>query len=262
MSRLPRIVIPARHASSRLPGKPLADIAGKPMIVRVAEAAQRCRNNGIWVATDHEDIRAAVEANGHTALMTRVDHPSGTDRIAEVATQLGWTDDEIVINIQGDEPLIDPALIDAVALALESDPQAAIATAAHSIQASADFFNPNVVKVVCDAAGRAMLFSRAPIPWARDAFASNAAGNRPASLPPGLGALRHIGLYAYRVGFLRRYGQLPPSPIEQIEALEQLRAMWHGYAIRVVTCDTAPPAGVDTHEDLERVRKTFDPRHD
>lgn len=260
-AKLPRIVIPARHASTRLPGKPLADIAGKPMIVRVAEAAQRCRNNGIWIATDHEDIRAAVEAHGHTAIMTRTDHPSGTDRIAEVAARLGWQEDEIVVNIQGDEPLIDPALIDAVAQALENDAQAAIATAAHPIHEAVDFFNPNVVKVVCDAAGRAMYFSRAPIPWARDTFAAQAAGSRPATLPTGLGALRHIGLYAYRAGFLHRYGQLPPSPLEGIEALEQLRALWHGHIIRVLTCDTAPPAGIDTPEDLERVRKMFDPHH-
>jgi len=255
MSQYPRIVIPARYASSRLPGKPLADIAGKPMIVRVVEAAQRCRNQGIWVATDHEEIRAVVSAQGHEVVMTRTDHPSGTDRIAEVATQLGWLDDEIVVNIQGDEPLIVPALIDAVADTLREDTTAAIATAAHTIHDAADFFNPNVVKVVCDASGRALYFSRAPMPWARDAFASQRE-----SLPIDLGALRHIGLYAYRVGFLRRYGQLAPAPLEKIEALEQLRALWHGYPIRVVTCVEAPVAGVDTHEDLARVRAAFDPR--
>ncbi|MBP9218849.1 MAG: 3-deoxy-manno-octulosonate cytidylyltransferase [Sterolibacterium sp.] len=251
----PRIVIPARHASTRLPGKPLADIAGKPMIVRVVEAVQSCRHEGVWVATDHEEIRAAVEEHGHQAVMTRADHPSGTDRIAEVAAQLGWRDDEIVVNVQGDEPLIVPALIDAVAAALQGDTLAAIATAAHPVGEAADFFNPNVVKVVCDAAGRALYFSRAPIPWARDAFALDRH-----ALPDGLGALRHIGLYAYRVGFLRRYGQLPPSPQEGLESLEQLRALWHGHAIRVVTCQEAPAAGVDTPDDLERVRKMFDPR--
>ena len=251
----PRIVIPARHASSRLPGKPLADIAGKPMIVRVAEAAQRCRNEGIWVATDHEEIRAVVEAHGHQVVMTRADHPSGTDRIAEVAAQLGWLDDEIVVNVQGDEPLIDAALVEAVASALHEDSGAAIATASHAIADAADFFNPNVVKVVCDAAGRALYFSRAPIPWDRDAFAVSRD-----ALPEGLGAQRHIGLYAYRVGFLRRYGQLAPAPLERSEALEQLRALWHGFAIRVVKCEQAPPAGVDTHEDLVRVRKEFDRR--
>lgn len=254
MSQHPRIVIPARYASSRLPGKPLLDIAGKPMIVRVAEAAQRCRNQGIWVATDHEDIRAVVSAQGYEVVMTRTDHPSGTDRIAEVATQLGWQDDEIVVNIQGDEPLILPALIDAVADALREDTTAAIATAAHTIHDATDFFNPNVVKVVCDAAGRALYFSRAPMPWARDAFALQRE-----TLPTELGALRHIGLYAYRVSFLRRYGQLLPAPLEKIEALEQLRALWHGYSIRVVICPEAPAAGVDTPEDLARVRAAFDP---
>ena len=251
----PRIVIPARHASTRLPGKPLLDIAGKPMIVRVAEAALDCRHEGVWIATDHEDIRAVVEAHGYEVVMTRADHPSGTDRIAEVAERLGWLDDEIVVNVQGDEPLIDPALIDAVAAALRDDSGAAIATAAHAIHDAADFFNPNVVKVVCDAAGRALYFSRAPMPWARDAFAASRE-----SLPADLGALRHIGLYAYRVGFLRRYGRLAPAPLERSEALEQLRALWHGFPIRVVTCAAAPAAGVDTPEDLERVRGEFDRR--
>ncbi len=254
----PRIVIPARHGSSRLPGKPLADIAGKPMIVRVAEAAQRCRNEGIWIATDHEEIRAVVEAHGYQVVMTRADHPSGTDRIAEVAEQLGWLDDEIVVNVQGDEPLIDAALVESVAAALHEDTEAAIATASHTIVDAADFFNPNVVKVVCNAAGRALYFSRAPIPWDRDAFAVDRAATK--MLPADLGAQRHIGLYAYRVGFLRRYGQLTPAPLERSEALEQLRALWHGYAIRVVSCEQAPPAGIDTHEDLVRVRKEFDRR--
>ncbi len=254
----PRIVIPARHGSSRLPGKPLADIAGKPMIVRVAEAAQRCRNEGIWIATDHEEIRAVVEAHGYQVVMTRADHPSGTDRIAEVAEQLGWLDDEIVVNVQGDEPLIDAALVESVAAALHEDTEAAIATASHTIVDAADFFNPNVVKVVCNAVGRALYFSRAPIPWDRDAFAVDQAATK--MLPADLGAQRHIGLYAYRVGFLRRYGQLTPAPLERSEALEQLRALWHGYAIRVVSCEQAPPAGIDTHEDLVRVRKEFDRR--
>lgn len=247
-----RIVIPARHASTRLPGKALADIAGKPLIVRVAEAARHCRNDGIWVATDHEDILAAVESQGFQGQMTRADHPSGTDRIAEVAMRLGWRDDEIVVNLQGDEPLIDPGLIESVAAALAGDPDAAIATASHAITAAADFFNPNVVKVVVDNCGRALYFSRAPIPWDRDAFALTRD-----ILPPGLGAQRHIGLYAYRVGFLRRYGQLAPSPLERGEALEQLRALWHGYPIRVVVSAHAPAAGVDTPDDLERVRREF-----
>jgi len=251
----PRIVIPARHASTRLPGKPLLDIGGKPMIVRVAEAAQRCQNNGIWIATDHEDIRAAAVAHGFAAVMTRPDHPSGTDRIAEVASLLGWGDDEIVVNVQGDEPLLDPSLIEAVASALHEDAGAAIATASHAIALRDDFFNPNVVKVVCDAAGRALYFSRAPIPWDRDAFAVSQD-----KLPADLAAQRHIGLYAYRVGFLRRYGQLAPAPLERQEALEQLRALWHGFPIRVVACVHAPAAGVDTPQDLERVRREFDRR--
>jgi 3-deoxy-manno-octulosonate cytidylyltransferase (CMP-KDO synthetase) len=252
MNRRPRIVIPARHASTRLPGKPLADIAGKPMVVRVVEAVQGCAHDGIWVATDHEGVRDAVEAQGYQVIMTRGDHPSGTDRIAEVVAQLGWQDDEIVVNVQGDEPLIDPALIDAVAAALREDETAAISTACHPITTAEDFFNPNVVKVVCDATGRALYFSRAPIPWDRDTFAVSQT-----TLPAALGAQRHIGLYAYRVGFLRRYGQLAPAPLEQREALEQLRALWHGYPIRVVSCDQAPPAGVDTPEDLVRVRRLF-----
>ncbi|TRZ70612.1 MAG: 3-deoxy-manno-octulosonate cytidylyltransferase [Rhodocyclaceae bacterium] len=247
-----RIVIPARHASTRLPGKALADIAGKPMIVRVVEAAQRCRNDGIWVATDHQDILSAVEPLGVLGLMTRLDHPSGTDRIAEVAVRLGWGDDEIVVNLQGDEPLIDPLLIESVAEALSADPGAAMATASHAITAAEDFFNPNVVKVVSDKHGRALYFSRAPIPWCRDAF-----GVTQDVLPPELQAQRHIGLYAYRVGFLRKYGELQPSPLECDEALEQLRALWHGYPIRVVVCEHAPVAGVDTADDLERVRREF-----
>lgn len=222
------------------------------MIVRVAEAVQLCRHDGIWIATDHEDIRAAAAQHGHAVVMTRDDHPSGTDRLAEVAARLGWQDDEIVVNVQGDEPLIDPRLVDAVAAALCADQDAAIATAAHAIQDAADFFNPNVVKVVSDASGRALYFSRAPIPWARDAFAADKT-----QLPAGFVAQRHVGLYAYRVGFLRRYEQLTPAPLEQLEALEQLRALWHGHAIRVIQCDQPPAAGVDTAEDLVRVRAAF-----
>lgn len=246
------VVVPARYASTRLPGKPLADLAGKPMVVRVIEAVARSRATDVWVATDDERIRVAVEAHGHQALMTRADHVSGTDRIAEVVDRLGWKDEDIVVNVQGDEPLIDPALIDAVAACLGADAEAAVATAAHAIEDARDFFNPNVVKVVRGAAGRALYFSRAPIPWARDAFAQDKS-----SLPPELGALRHIGLYAYRAGFLRLYAGLAPSPLEGVEALEQLRVLWHGYAIGVFVCDQAPPAGVDTPEDLERVARAL-----
>lgn len=248
-----RIVIPARYASTRLPGKPLADIAGQPMIVRVAAAARRAQSKGVWVATDDERIATAVCHHGFDAVMTSANHVSGTDRIVEVADQLKWDDADVVVNVQGDEPLLDPALIEAVARALRGDPDAAMATAAHPLTAAADFFNPNVVKVVSDVRGRALYFSRAPIPWDRDQFA----GSRD-ELPTDLPARRHIGLYAYRVGFLRCFGQLAPSPLEGCEALEQLRALWHGYPIQVVNIDHPPAAGVDTPEDLERVRQLFD----
>lgn len=248
-----RIVIPARYGSSRLPGKPLADLCGKPMVVRVVEAALRARAAEVWVATDDERVADAVRAHGHKAVMTRTDHPTGTDRIAEVAESLNWSDSEIVVNVQGDEPLLDPDYIDGVAGALADDAAAAISTAAHALESAADFFNPNVVKVVSDANGRALYFSRAPIPWDRDRFSRNRD-----ELPPGHGARRHIGLYAYRVGFLRRFGALAVSPLEQSESLEQLRALWHGFPIRVIDVAEAPAPGVDTDEDLQRVRALFD----
>lgn len=248
------VVVPARCASTRLPGKPLADIGGKPMVVRVADAALRSGADEVWVATDDDRVRSAAEAAGHRALMTRSDHVSGTDRIAEVVTTLGWAEGDIVVNVQGDEPLIDPALIAGVAHALEQDADAAIATVAHAIAADEDFLNPAVVKVVTDAGGRALYFSRAPIPWPRDAFAGDSR-ERPAG--EGFVALRHVGLYAYRVAFLKVFGRLEPSPPERWESLEQLRALWHGYPIRVVECATAPAPGVDTPEDLERVRRLF-----
>lgn len=247
-----RVVVPARYASTRLPGKPLADIAGKPMVVRVVEVALRCGAAEVVVATDDERVRAAVQAHGHLAVMTRADHPSGTDRIAEVAQLFGWHADEIVVNVQGDEPLLEPALVGAVAQALAADTEAAIATAAHAIDDIADFLNPNVVKVVTAANGRALYFSRAPIPWHRDGFA-----RQRDSLPAGLQARRHIGLYAYRVSFLQRYGALTPAPLEQWEALEQLRALWHGFPIQVIECTHPPAPGVDTPEDLERVRRHY-----
>ncbi len=247
-----KIVIPARHASSRLPGKPLADIAGKPMVVRVAERAVQSRASEVLVATDHEEVRAAVERHGFAAVMTRHDHASGTDRIAEVAAQRGWGDDVLVVNVQGDEPLIEPALIDRMAGELSNDPDAAVATACHRIGSTEEFFNPNVVKVVCDARGHAQYFSRAPIPWPRDAFAVART-----HLPQDLPARRHIGIYAYRCGFLRRYGALSRSPLEGFEALEQLRVLWHGFRIRVAELPHAPEAGVDTPEDLQRIRSRF-----
>jgi len=247
-----RVVIPARYASTRLPGKPLVDIVGKPMVVRVAAAAAKSGAQEVVVATDDARVFDAVVAHGFFAVMTSADHPSGTDRIAEVAAARGWPDEAVVVNVQGDEPLVDPARVAALAAALEADPGAAIATAAHVLTDAQEFFNPNVVKVVLAADGRALYFSRAPIPWPRDAFAIDRS-----RLPPGFRPLRHIGLYAYRVAFLRRYGRLAPAPIEQWEALEQLRALWHGFAIRVVECADLPGPGVDTPEDLDRVRRLF-----
>jgi 3-deoxy-manno-octulosonate cytidylyltransferase (CMP-KDO synthetase) len=250
-----RVVIPARYASTRLPGKPLADIAGKPMVVRVAEAVASCGATEVIVATDDRRVMAAVAAHGHIAVMTRADHPSGTDRIAEVAAQRGWNADEIVVNVQGDEPLIDPGLVVAVADALASDASAAIATAAHAITGIADFLDPNVVKVATAANGHALYFSRAPLPWHRDGFALQRE-----ALPAGFRPRRHVGLYAYRVDFLRRYGELTPAPIEQWESLEQLRALWHGFHIRVIDCPHTPAPGVDTPEDLRRVQAIFSQR--
>lgn len=247
-----KIVVPARFASTRLPGKPLADIAGKPMVVRVAEAAAQAGASEVLVATDDQRVADAVTQHGIAVAMTRPDHPSGTDRIAEVAAQRGWGDEVIVVNVQGDEPLLDPRLVAAVAAELAADAEAAIATASHPIHDPAEFFNPNAVKVVTDIRGRALYFSRAPIPWARDAFAASRE-----TLPSGLLPQRHIGIYAYRTGFLQRYQALAPAPCEQWESLEQLRALWHGFPIRVMSCRDAPAAGVDTPEDLERVRRHF-----
>lgn len=248
------IVIPARMASSRLPNKALLDIAGKPMVVRVLERVGNCAATATYVATDHSEIAAAVVAAGGQALMTRADHPSGTDRLAEVVAQLGLPDDAVIVNVQGDEPLIDPELVQAVAEDLVNDPLASIATVGHPIHRMDEVFNPNVVKLVCDRQGYALYFSRAPIPWARDAYAAG----QPVQMPAGLPVYRHVGLYAYRAGFLRRYVQTPQADIEQFEALEQLRALWAGEKIRVRLIDQAPPAGVDTQEDLERVRRMFD----
>lgn len=246
------VVIPARFASTRLPGKPLADIAGRPMVEHVRARAMQAGAATVWVATDDERVRAAVAAGGGEVMMTRPDHPSGTDRIAEVAVRCGWADDEIVVNVQGDEPLIAPELIADVAATLATDDGAAVATAAHAIHDAADMFNSNVVKVVCDRVGRALYFSRAPVPWARDDFALSCD-----RLPAGLGVLRHVGIYAYRVGFLKRYAALEVSPLERWEALEQLRVLWHGERIAVRCIDAAPEAGVDTVADLERVRTWF-----
>jgi len=241
------VIIPARLASTRLPNKPLADLGGKPMVVRVAERASESGAQRIIVATDHADIAAACAAHGVEAVMTRADHPSGTDRIAEVARALNLRDDEVVVNLQGDEPLIAPALLAACAARISRD--VPMATCAHPLHDAADVFNPNVVKVVLDKAGRALYFSRASIPWARDAFAATRD-----ALPAGYAPLRHIGLYAYSNAFLQAYPGLEVSPLEQIEALEQLRVLWHGVPIAVHVTDSAPPAGVDTPEDLARVQ--------
>ena len=245
------VIIPARLASTRLPGKPLADLGGKPMVVRVAERAALSGAARVIIATDHEDILAACRAHGVEALMTRSDHPSGTDRIAEVAAAIGLAPDAVVVNVQGDEPLIDPALVAATAALITSE--VPMATAAHPISAAEDVFNPNVVKVVLDAKGRALYFSRAAIPWHRDGFAQSGA-----ILPAGYRPLRHIGLYAYSQAFLQAYPALAVSPLEQVEALEQLRVLWNGYPIAVHLTDAAPAAGIDTPEDLARARRHYE----
>jgi 3-deoxy-manno-octulosonate cytidylyltransferase (CMP-KDO synthetase) len=244
------VVIPARFGSSRLHAKPLADIAGKPMVVHVAERARESGARAVWVATDHQQVFDAVRSHGHQALMTRGDHATGTDRIAEVAQQLGLADSEIVVNVQGDEPLIAPELIGAVAQTLAGHSGASVATACHPISDAESLLDPNVVKVALDHAGYALYFSRAPIPYPRDGFALSQS-----ALPAGLPSYRHIGIYAYRARFLHLYSRLEPAAIERFEALEQLRALWHGHRIAVAVTAHAPQAGVDTAADLERVRR-------
>lgn len=246
------VLIPARMASSRLPGKPLADLGGKPMVVRVAERALEAGAMQVVVATDATEVAQACAEHGIPTVMTRADHQSGSDRLAEACTTLGLSEDQIVVNVQGDEPLIDPALVRACAELLEKRTDCVAATAAHTIDSVAELRNPNVVKVVLDKSGGALYFSRASIPWWRD-------GSAPGEphLPPQPAALRHIGLYAYRVGFLKRFPTLEPAPLEQAEALEQLRILWHEGKIAVYVTDTPPPAGVDTPEDLLRVRQHY-----
>lgn len=246
-------VIPARHASTRLPGKPLADIAGKPMVVRVAERAAASGAAQVWVATDHPEVAAACEAHGFRVCMTSPECASGTDRLAEVAERQGWPDDMVAVNVQGDEPLIDPDLIRRTALLLHERPEAAMTTVCHPLHDVAEVTNPNVAKVVLDRQGYALYFSRAPIPWARDAWAGGTS-----VVPDGLPVYRHIGLYAYRVGFLKAYPTLERPALEAFESLEQLRALWYGYRIGVLTTDQAVPPGVDTADDLEKVRRLFD----
>jgi 3-deoxy-manno-octulosonate cytidylyltransferase (CMP-KDO synthetase) len=247
-------VVPARYASTRLPGKPLLDFHGKPMVVRVVEKAQKSGASAVLVATDDARIADKCEEHGVRWVMTRNDHATGTDRIAEAVTREGYADDTIVVNVQGDEPNIEPALIRDVATQLAHHPVAAMATAAHPITDRETFFNPNVVKVVLDETGCAMYFSRAPIPFPRDAELARAA-----ALPTGLPALRHVGLYAYRAGFLKAYPQLGACPFEACEALEQLRALWHGHRIAVAVVDHAPAPGVDSAEDVAVARLSFEP---
>ena len=239
------VLIPARLASSRLPNKPLADLAGLPMVVRVAQRALLSKASQVVVAADDDSIIKACAAQGIQAVLTRTDHVSGSDRLAEAANLLGLADDTIVVNVQGDEPLIEPALIDAVADVLAASPDCSMSTLAHAIDNAADWRSPHVVKLVLNAANRASYFSRASIPVWRDG---------PADQLPPYPVWRHVGLYAYRVGFLKAFPGLSPAPTEQAESLEQLRVLWHGHPIVVHVSDQASAAGVDTPEDLARVR--------
>ena len=255
MSRAPTtgaafcVLIPARMGSSRLPDKPLADIGGLPMVVRVAQQAQLSGAARVVVAADDDRIVQACAAHGVVALLTRADHPSGSDRLAEACERLSLPDETVVVNVQGDEPLIDPLLVRAVADELVQRTDCVMSTAAHALDRVEDFLNPNVVKVVLDRRGTALYFSRAPIAWWRDGMAGGAAPRLPMPAP-----LRHIGLYGYRAGFLRRFPTLEPAPMEHTESLEQLRTLWHGERIAVHLAAHAPGPGVDTPDDLERVR--------
>jgi 3-deoxy-manno-octulosonate cytidylyltransferase (CMP-KDO synthetase) len=240
------VLIPARLQSTRLPRKPLADIAGRPMVVRVAERARASRATRVVVAADAPEILEACAAHGVQAIATRADHLSGSDRLAEAAAVLGLAGDDIVVNVQGDEPLIEPALIDACAAALAQRSDCVMSTVAHPIDAPDDFANPNIVKVVADRHGTALYFSRATIPFWRD--------GRTDRLPPQQAPLRHLGLYAYRAHFLQRFPTLEVSPLEQVESLEQLRVLWHGERIALHVTDLRPGPGVDTPADLERAR--------
>ncbi|PUE14734.1 3-deoxy-manno-octulosonate cytidylyltransferase [Limnohabitans sp. MMS-10A-178] len=247
------VIVPARLASTRLPNKPLADIHGLPMVVRVAQRAALSHAAQVVVAADSIDIVDVCQAHGIRALLTRNDHPSGSDRLAEASALLQLGPNDLVVNVQGDEPLINPTLINQVAALLEQRPSASMSTAAHEIHDLSEFTNSNVVKVVLDKEQLALYFSRAPIPWWRDGFAQGIQ-----SLPKPA-PLRHIGIYAYRVGFLQSFPSMTPAPIEKGEALEQLRAMWHGHKIAVHITPDAPGPGVDTPEDLEKVRALLKP---
>lgn len=244
------VVIPARYASTRLPGKPLLDIAGKPMVAWVAERAKQSGAKQVVVATDDIRIVEALEQHEHQTMMTRDDHVSGTDRIAEVALKQGWSDDTIVVNIQGDEPLIETSLILEVAVALNNSKDAVMATACHAIRTKAELQNSNIVKVVLDAQSNALYFSRAPIPYPRETFADTV-------LSLNMPAYRHIGIYAYRTKFLKEYAKIQPCAIEQTECLEQLRVLYQGYKIAVAITQNAPATGVDTKEDLDYVRSVM-----
>lgn len=246
------VIIPARRASTRLPDKPLQDIGGVPMVVRTAQQASKSLAERVIVATDDTAIEQAVKQHGFDVVLTRPEHPTGTDRMAEVVRTLGLEPDRVVVNVQGDEPLIDPAIINSVAHLLEDTPDAAIATCACPIADADALFNPNAVKVVCDLNHRALYFSRAPIPWARDALASGTQ-----ILADDLPALHHIGLYALRTEFLLQFPELRVGPLEKFEALEQLRALENGFSIAVHKVDALPAPGVDTLADLERVRKIY-----
>ena len=245
-------IVPARRASTRLPDKPLLDVAGKPLVIRTAMRAQASHASRVVVATDDDDIKSCCESHGVEVIMTRADHLSGTDRLSEAASILKLSDQQIVVNVQGDEPLIEPELIDAVAQALMEADNCAVATACHALTSEQDLFNVNVVKVVRARNGQALYFSRAPIPWSRDNFkpASSSAGGS-------IEAMRHIGIYSYRTSFLRLFPTLPVAPLESIEMLEQLRALWHGERIMCIESASVPHAGVDTPEDLERVRRFY-----
>ena len=243
------VLVPARLASTRLPRKPLIDLGGQPMVVRVARRAAEGGATRVIVATESDEVMAACRSFDVEVVLTRADHATGTDRLAEAVDALQLADETIVVNVQGDEPLLPPEVIARVADLLRQRTECALATAAHPLADASEFFNPNIVKVVSDASGRALLFSRAPIPWARDAFAVTRE-----RLPAGLPAWRHVGLYAYRAGFLRRFPRLPRAPIEEQENLEQLRALWHGFGITVLPLTESLPPGVDTPEDLEAVR--------
>ncbi len=247
------VLIPARLASTRLPNKPLADLGGTPMVVRVAQRALYSGARQVVVATDSQEVLEKCADFNIQAVLTRPDHASGSDRLAEACDILGLPDDALVVNVQGDEPLIDPALINAVAGLLEERRDCAMSTAGHAIEEITEFLNPNVVKVVLDARQTALYFSRAPIPLARD-FAGEPWWQSDSTLPR---PLRHVGIYGYRVGFLKLFPTLPQAPMEKLESLEQLRALWHGYRIAVHITHQSPGIGVDTPEDLIQARKLF-----